>query len=195
MRLTRSGFQYFQDNVEKSPSGDPIIRPIINNDLPGKNLSLRIVQTGKFLSEALVEFEITNDTKVGQDAIVKDDYYDVYINEQKLLSDQRFKFGGVFSILGRYGENGGYINLVTVTDPNSVSMLWLLPQYVIITIGELMFSVTGLEFAYSQSPASMKSLLQACWLLTIAFGNLYIVLISETVFFERRVSYPLLWFL
>ena len=32
----------------------------------------------------------------------------------------------------------------------SVHRIWQLPQYIIITAGEVMFSVTGLEFAYSQ---------------------------------------------
>jgi solute carrier family 15 oligopeptide transporter 1 len=38
----------------------------------------------------------------------------------------------------------------TITEPNSIHMLWLLPQYTVITIGEVMFSVTGLEFSFSQ---------------------------------------------
>lgn len=33
---------------------------------------------------------------------------------------------------------------------NSISMLWQIPQYVTITAGEVLFSITGLEFAYSQ---------------------------------------------
>lgn len=34
--------------------------------------------------------------------------------------------------------------------PNSISMAWLIPQYFLITVGEVVFSVTGLEFSYSQ---------------------------------------------
>jgi dipeptide/tripeptide permease len=29
-------------------------------------------------------------------------------------------------------------------------MLWLIPQYFVITVGEIMFSITGLEFSYSR---------------------------------------------
>lgn len=39
---------------------------------------------------------------------------------------------------------------VEVTPPNSVNILWLLPQYFVVTVGEVMFSVTGLTFSYSQ---------------------------------------------
>ena len=36
-----------------------------------------------------------------------------------------------------------------------------------LTAGEILFSITGLEFAFTQAPASMKALLQAAWLLTV----------------------------
>jgi hypothetical protein len=29
-------------------------------------------------------------------------------------------------------------------------MLWLIPQYFVLTMAEVMFSITGLEFSYSQ---------------------------------------------
>lgn len=51
-----------------------------------------------------------------------------------------------------------------------------------------MFSITGLEFAYSQAPTSMKSVLQACWLLTTAFGNLIVVIIESAEPFEDQVG-------
>lgn len=34
--------------------------------------------------------------------------------------------------------------------PRPISILWQIPQYITITLGEVMFSITGLEFAYSQ---------------------------------------------
>ena len=43
---------------------------------------------------------------------------------------------------------------------NSVHMMWLLPQYVVVTVSEILFSITSLEFSYSQAPPSMKSILQ-----------------------------------
>lgn len=73
-----------------------------------------------------------------------------------------------------------------ITPPNNLNMMWLIPQYVIITAGEVMFSVTGLEFSFTQAPASMKSVLQACWLLTVAVGNILVVVIAELQVFERQ---------
>lgn len=51
-----------------------------------------------------------------------------------------------------------------------------------------MFSVTGLEFSFTQAPESMKSVLQACWLLTVSFGNLIVIVIAEVKFFKSQAS-------
>ena len=34
--------------------------------------------------------------------------------------------------------------------PNTVSVLYQIPQYIFITAGEILFSIPGLSFAYSQ---------------------------------------------
>ena len=47
--------------------------------------------------------------------------------------------------------------------PRPVSILWQIPQYIVITSGEVLFSITGLEFAYSQ--VSRDSYLNCTWLL------------------------------
>ena len=51
------------------------------------------------------------------------------------------------------------------------SILWQVFAYVLITSGEIMVSITGLEFSYAQAPKSMKSIVMAVWLFFIAFGN------------------------
>ena len=76
----------------------------------------------------------------------------------------------------------------TLTTPNIVHMLWLLPQIIIITVGEIMFSITGIEFAYSQAPESMKSVVQALWLWTTAFGNVIVIFVAEAKAFDNRAS-------
>ena len=43
-----------------------------------------------------------------------------------------------------------HVHLYTMTLPNSIHIMWMLPQYFLITVGEILFSVTSLEFAYSQ---------------------------------------------
>jgi len=49
---------------------------------------------------------------------------------------------------------------------------WQTIQYAIIIAGEVLLSVTGLEFAFAQAPPSMKSTIMSMWLLCVAFGNM-----------------------
>jgi len=98
--------------------------------------------------------------------------------------------GGVYSlIVAKDPETNVHRTLNhMLTQPNSIHIFWLLPQIFVITVGEIMFSVTGLEFSYSQAPESMKSVLQAAWLLTTAFGNLIVIFVAEAKAFDDRAS-------
>ena len=53
------------------------------------------------------------------------------------------------------------------------SINWQLLAYVILTLGEAMVSITGLEFSYTQAPNSMKSSIMALWLLAVSAGNFF----------------------
>lgn len=53
------------------------------------------------------------------------------------------------------------------------SVNWQLLAYVILTLGEAMVSITGLEFSYTQAPNSMKSSVMALWLFAVSMGNLF----------------------
>ena len=56
-------------------------------------------------------------------------------------------------------------------DPEEVSIAWQIVPYLIITASEVMVSITGLEFAYTQAPRAMKSTIMSLWLLTVTFGT------------------------
>jgi dipeptide/tripeptide permease len=71
--------------------------------------------------------------------------------------------------------SGGGGNSRPSLEQEQISILWLIPQYVVMTAGEILFSVTGLEFAFREAPDSMKSVVTSCWLLTTAVGNLLTV--------------------
>src|SRR6201987_4977170 len=61
------------------------------------------------------------------------------------------------------------------------SINWQLLAYVILTLGEAMVSITGLEFAYTQAPNTMKSSVMALWLLTVASGELFVGLVNKWI--------------
>ena len=45
------------------------------------------------------------------------------------------------------------------------------------------------ELLTLQAPASMKAVLQACWLMTVAGGNLIVVVIAEGRFIRDQVIF------
>jgi POT family proton-dependent oligopeptide transporter len=71
------------------------------------------------------------------------------------------------------------------------SGLWQLPQYLFLTAGEVLVSVTGLEFSYTQAPRSMKSTIMSIWFLTIALGNLLTATVSQVNRFQGAAYF---WF-
>lgn len=52
-----------------------------------------------------------------------------------------------------------------------LNVLWQLPAYVLLTAGEVMASITALEFAYTQAPKHLKAVVQAVYLLSVTAGN------------------------
>lgn len=50
---------------------------------------------------------------------------------------------------------------------------WQLLAYALLTSGEVMVSITCLEFSYTQAPKTMKSFIMAFFMLSISLGNLF----------------------
>ena len=54
-------------------------------------------------------------------------------------------------------------------------------------VAEILVSISGLTFSYEEAPASLKSMLQALWILTTSFGNIIVVIIAESRFVSNQV--------
>ncbi|XP_069688351.1 peptide transporter family 1 isoform X3 [Periplaneta americana] len=184
------------DTIDKSDTGEPIVRVVYSfadnsknrtisfNEVDGtKNEDVTLI-AGNYVTE-YVELSSSN-FRISIDDIEN-------LGKKLELTVEKMDLGGVYSFTIQ--ENDGELNykLLTVTQPNSIHMLWLIPQYFVITMGEVMFSITGLEFSFTQAPVSMKSVLQAGWLLTVAFGNLIVVIVAEAKFFDSQ-AYEFLLF-
>ncbi|KPJ06360.1 Peptide transporter family 1 [Papilio machaon] len=163
-----------------------------NNDKAIDGVKVRFLSNTFSLSRIMMQdkknrtkLNITTDNKL-QTSLEKGTY-DIIVDGVLVMQEVSLQTGAVYAI-PLYEDNGGnfFMDIRTVTPPNSLHILWLVPQYVVMTMGEVMFSVTGLEFSFTQAPASMKSVLQSVWLLTVAFGNLIVVLIVEGNFLDAQ---------
>ncbi len=62
---------------------------------------------------------------------------------------------------------------------NNVHALWQFFPYLVITQAEVMVSITGLEFAYTQAPTRMKSTIMGFWLLFVSVGNKFVAVVTK----------------
>lgn len=51
-------------------------------------------------------------------------------------------------------------------------IVWQIVAYVILTMGEVLVSITCLEFSYTQAPRKMKSFIMSLYMLSVTAGNL-----------------------
>uniref|UniRef100_A0AAQ5Z7A5 Solute carrier family 15 member 1a n=1 Tax=Amphiprion ocellaris TaxID=80972 RepID=A0AAQ5Z7A5_AMPOC len=108
--------------------------------------------------------------------------FTLWSDTQKCDFTMKFRFGSAYTFIinsNLFSDCLKSITPIQDIQPNSVSMALQIPQYFFITAGEVMFSVTGLEFSYSQAPSNMKAVLQAGWLLTVAIGNFIVLIVAE----------------
>ncbi|KAH8338870.1 hypothetical protein KR074_007847, partial [Drosophila pseudoananassae] len=167
----------FSDGLEMPPSASspPLVRALLNTPSDEGSVLLRSMGSAP---EPLIPIN----RNLSQLYKISPGYGEMEINGLKAASFET-REGGLYSLVVEGNANDGYqYNLLEVVAPSAVSILWQLPQIVVMTAAEIMFSVTGLEFSFTQAPPSMKSVLQACWLLSVAIGNMIVVVIAEFKF-------------
>ncbi|XP_068423127.1 solute carrier family 15 member 2 [Clinocottus analis] len=166
------------DHIMKNADGNPLLRFL--NTLPdAMNLTVDTVT-----------FIVTSGVSMSPNRTVDRGRYPAVrccspADSCSLLNLGLLDFGASYTVV--LVEESGAVVAHKMEDvkANDVNIAWQIPQYVLITIGEVMFSITGLEFSYSQAPANMKSVLQAGWLLTVAFGNVIVLIVAEGAGLEQ----------
>jgi solute carrier family 15 (oligopeptide transporter), member 1 len=118
----------FYDSPEKSRRGWPFITVLSNiasND-----------------AVTLVDSKDTNRYNGSRTTTLQEDVpagnYEVFVGSRSVRKDLELKLGGVYTLI--IGEDFSS-SLKMITEPNSMNMLWLIPQYVIMTLGEVDFGI------------------------------------------------------
>lgn len=75
---------------------------------------------------------------------------------------------------------------IAIDHENPPSILWQFPMFFLVMMGEVLISVPGLHFCYTQAPSSMKSVLTAVWFINNAMGNLIVVIVTELRLVENK---------
>lgn len=86
----------------------------------------------------------------------------------------------------------------SVDEGGQPSVWWQILAYAILSAGEVLVSITGLEYAYTQSPKSMKSTMAALFLLTVSLGNVFVGIVNGSIanggFFAQLKGANYYWF-
>lgn len=100
------------------------------------------------------------------------------------------RFGIEVSALQRMGSGLVFAGLawvfaamlqLSIDTGDAVSIAWQVAPYALLTLGEVLVSATGLEFAYSQAPPKMKGVIMSFWLLSVSYGNLWVLITNAAV--------------
>jgi len=97
---------------------------------------------------------------------------------------------------GRSFDEGKAVDTRFVEPSKKASAWWQVLAYLVLTIAEILISVTGLELAFVVAPQSMKSFITAVWLAVVGIANFAVNtplaypyrVLSPTAFFGLQIG-------
>jgi POT family proton-dependent oligopeptide transporter len=85
---------------------------------------------------------------------------------------------GMFLAAGAFTAAALLQTRIEASGVGQVHGMWQVIQYLVMTTSEVLVSVTGLEFAYTQAPRAMKSTIMGFWLLCVTAGNVLVAFLA-----------------
>lgn len=170
-----SGFKINDFNLKNSS----LYKPVISNSILNyADIGINTMENSTYseVDHNNYVFELFNEEGV---ALIKKSFVFETTSKYTIL---------LFSKLSK-DSNGTSIGYVFLTDyySSGLHIFWQFFQIFVMSTSEVMFSLNGLAFAYAEAPQSMKSLITAVWLLTVAFGNFIVVIIAEFIAIRNKV--------
>ncbi|TWT90155.1 Dipeptide and tripeptide permease A [Pseudobythopirellula maris] len=93
-----------------------------------------------------------------------------------LLTPLRKIGAGMFVAAGAFAIAGYAETLIQAGETPTI--YWQVLAYFVLTVSELLISITMLEFFYTQAPRKMKSIIMAFCMLSISVGNAFTALVN-----------------
>jgi POT family proton-dependent oligopeptide transporter len=101
------------------------------------------------------------------------------LNRVSRLTDLR-KIGlGLFLVASPFVLSAGVERRVAAGATPSIA--WMFLGYVLLTSAEVLVSITGLEFSYTQAPKKMKSFVMAVFFLPMWLGNMFTAGVNHVI--------------
>ena len=108
--------------------------------------------------------------------------YGVYpaVNRVIRLTPLRKISAGMFLMVAAFAITA-YAEMLIGRGGPPPSIWWQLLAFTLLTVAEVVVSITCLEFSYTQAPKKMKSLISGIYLLSIAVGNLFTACVNFVI--------------
>ncbi|PIO31281.1 hypothetical protein AB205_0032400, partial [Aquarana catesbeiana] len=145
-----------EDITSKPEQGSNAIR-FINNLQERINITVDVTSLGE-----ISPFSFSNYTM--QNLGVKKIKVITETGKSCTVDSMKFGFGSSYTIIINECTESMTLKYIEDIQPNTIHMALQIPQYFLITIGE--------------APSNMKSVLQAGWLLTVAVGNIIVLIVA-----------------
>lgn len=126
----------------------------------------------------------TNITLRRRASSVAAESYNLYLDGRK-IHNFKLLLGGSYVLIVEDDQTTIHI----IIDPNSIHILWIIPQTFLLCIGEIYFLLTLTEFTYSQAPNSMKAIISSLRIISMAVGHFIVVAFTLLPAISENMKY------
>ena len=166
------------DVIRKSDTGLSSLRIFLNSNT---------TDTIEFLFTLREKVQHKEQISQNEHTQISPNDYQILLNGKVVEKSIQLKNGGIYTLLVTQLASGEYqTKLVEVIKHNTISILWIIPQLLALSLGELMFAIPFLVFSYSQAPESVRTTMQCAWMLAISLGDVIVMVIAYVDPFESR---------